>query len=278
MQPKSAQTLPEPSCETSQPPGLSPRREVLIWDPDWATDSHLHQLRALLAGCGAELHRLPQPATLGAGAFSRSSALVAVALGAGPAAGGPGLQVVAALKQRGFKVLGYGPGASSWPVGARARLLLAGAAVLLDSAATGFPEELRRLLAGHLRAEAGRRGEEERTRARMAELGLVGRTQAMLERVRWVLGHGPHTNLPVLITGAAGTGKELLAQAIARLDPRRCAGPFVAINCGAITPGLAESELFGHQRGAFTGAQQERMGLIRSAQGGVLFLDEVGEL
>src|SRR5262245_11915487 len=197
MQPKSAQTLPEPSCETSQPPGLSPRRAVLIWDPDWATDSHLHQLRALFASCGAELHRLPQSAALGDEEFSRFSSLAVVALGAGPAADSPGLQVVAALKQRGFKVLGYGPGASSWPVGARARLLLAGAAVLLDSAATGFPEELRRLLAGHLRAEAERRGEEERTRALMAELGLVGRSRAMLDVFRWLLRVGPLSDLPV---------------------------------------------------------------------------------
>jgi DNA-binding NtrC family response regulator len=248
---------------------------LIIWDPE---DSRLHQLRALFAGCGAELYRLPHSAALGDEEFSRFSRLAVVALGAGPAADGPGLQVVEALKQRGFKVLGYGSGVSSWPVGARARVLLAGAAVLLDSAATGFPEELRRLLAGHFRAEAERRGEEERTRARMAELGLVGRSRAMLDVFRWVLRVGPLSDLPVLITGETGTGKELLAQAIARLDPRRCAGPFVALNCSAITPGLAESELFGHQRGAFTGAQQERAGLIRSAQGGVLFLDEVGEL
>jgi transcriptional regulator with PAS, ATPase and Fis domain len=78
--------------------------------------------------------------------------------------------------------------------------------------------------------------------------------------------------------GETGTGKQVLAHAIHRLDPKRCDGPFVAVNCGAISPSLAESELFGHRRGAFTGADRERPGLIRSAQGGILFLDEIGEL
>jgi len=69
-----------------------------------------------------------------------------------------------------------------------------------------------------------------------------------------------------------------MAKAIHGLDPRRRQGPFVAVNCGAINPGLIETELFGHRRGAFTGAERNRKGLIRAAEGGVLFLDEVGEL
>jgi transcriptional regulator with PAS, ATPase and Fis domain len=86
------------------------------------------------------------------------------------------------------------------------------------------------------------------------------------------------SDLPFLITGETGTGKQVLAHAIHRLDPKRADGPFIAVNCGAISPGLAESEFFGHRRGAFTGADRERLGLVRSAQGGVLFLDEIGEL
>ncbi len=85
------------------------------------------------------------------------------------------------------------------------------------------------------------------------------------------------TDVPVLILGETGSGKELLARAVHERSPRR-AGPLVRVNCGAIAPDLMDSELFGHERGAFTGAIAERRGWFERAHGGTLFLDEIGDL
>jgi transcriptional regulator of acetoin/glycerol metabolism len=84
------------------------------------------------------------------------------------------------------------------------------------------------------------------------------------------------TDVPVLVFGETGTGKELAARAVHTLSQRK--GPFVALNCGALPETLVEAELFGAKRGAFSGAQADRLGLVRSADGGTLFLDEIGEL
>jgi DNA-binding NtrC family response regulator len=105
--------------------------------------------------------------------------------------------------------------------------------------------------------------------------GLVGRSAGML-RVFKQIAHAAASDVPVLITGETGTGKELVARAIHR-HSRRAAQPFVAVNCGAIAEGVLESELFGHVRGAFTGAVSDKKGLFEQAQGGVIFLDEIGE-
>jgi transcriptional regulator with GAF, ATPase, and Fis domain len=106
--------------------------------------------------------------------------------------------------------------------------------------------------------------------------GIVGACPGMLDVYRRVDKIAP-TDISVLITGETGTGKELIAQEIHRRSPR-ARGPFVTINCGAIPENLLESELFGHVRGAFTGAVTTKAGRFQAAIGGTLFLDEIGEL
>ena len=105
---------------------------------------------------------------------------------------------------------------------------------------------------------------------------LVGRSVG-LERVRRLVARVAASDANVLVRGETGTGKELVARAIHDGSPR-AAGPLVAVNCGALPEHLVESELFGHRRGAFTGADEHRAGLFEVADGGTLFLDEVGEL
>jgi two-component system NtrC family response regulator len=104
-------------------------------------------------------------------------------------------------------------------------------------------------------------------------LGTSPQMQAVFAFIRKVAG----TNAPVLLLGESGTGKEMAAAAIHRRSARKD-GPFVAINCNAIPENLLESELFGHEKGSFTGAHVQRKGLLEAASGGTLFLDEIGEL
>ena len=108
------------------------------------------------------------------------------------------------------------------------------------------------------------------------EDGLVGRTPAMQEVFKRIALVAP-TDACVMLAGESGTGKELVARAIHHYS-RRNSGPFVAVNIAALSPTVAESELFGHVRGAFTGAEQPRQGLLVEASGGTLFLDEVAEI
>jgi len=109
-----------------------------------------------------------------------------------------------------------------------------------------------------------------------APCGIVGQTAA-IDAVRRLIERLAPAPSTVLITGETGTGKELVAEAMHRMSPRAGA-PFVKINCGALPETLVESELFGHERGAFTGAAQARPGRFELAHGGTLFLDEIGEL
>ena len=108
------------------------------------------------------------------------------------------------------------------------------------------------------------------------ETMIIGSHPKIVEVYKAVARVAP-TQVPVLVRGETGTGKELVARALHRYG-RTPGGPMVAINCGAIPSGLLESELFGHRRGAFTGADRDHRGAVEAADGGTLFLDEVGEL
>jgi len=129
------------------------------------------------------------------------------------------------------------------------------------------------------RALAKRHLEQELAALRAAqprEDGIVGSSPAILRLKEMIRRVGP-TDIPVMVLGPSGSGKELIARALHAASPR-CAAPFVAVHCGAIPGELLESELFGHLKGSFTGAHQDRPGLVTTANGGTLFLDELGEM
>ncbi|NOJ79431.1 sigma-54-dependent transcriptional regulator [Myxococcus xanthus] len=121
--------------------------------------------------------------------------------------------------------------------------------------------------------------EENRSLRQQVERGspmLVGRSPALLEVYKHVA-RAAASNVPVLITGETGTGKEMVARALHKRSPRMN-GPFIPVDCGAITESLMESELFGHAKGSFTGASGARRGVFEEASGGTLFLDEIGDV
>src|SRR5919202_5435759 len=125
------------------------------------------------------------------------------------------------------------------------------------------------------RERPGTTGELPPTPVYASDIDLIGVSAAFVEVMKLV-GRVAGTSLPVLITGESGTGKEVVARAIHRRSPR-AGGAFVAVNCGAIPSELIESELFGHVRGAFTGAERDRRGLLQEADGGTILLDEITE-
>jgi len=136
--------------------------------------------------------------------------------------------------------------------------------------------ELTRTVASALEQARTTRSPDKPDQEAHERLPLLGRSQAMQEVYR-VIARVVPTDLSVLVFGESGTGKELVARALHDLGPRRTA-PFVAVNMAAIPRELIESELFGHERGAFTGAQARTAGRFEQAQGGTLFLDEIGDM
>jgi DNA-binding NtrC family response regulator len=141
------------------------------------------------------------------------------------------------------------------------------------------PKQLEGMLArimrpSALRAELSSVGEEWTRSGRFGH--LWGRTEPM-QRIYHQIARVTGTSVSVLITGESGTGKELVARTLHELSRRRHA-PFLAINCGAISPHLIESEIFGHEKGSFTGADRQHLGFFERANGGTLFLDEITEM
>jgi DNA-binding NtrC family response regulator len=129
---------------------------------------------------------------------------------------------------------------------------------------------------GHAYGYAGLNGRADMATVGKRDMALIGHSAA-IQHLRRQIAKMAHTNAPVLIWGESGSGKELTAQAIHQQSPR-ASGPFIAVNCGAIPASLIQSELFGYERGAFTGASKDKQGLIEAASGGTLFLDEIGDL
>lgn len=249
---------------------------VLCWD---ANPGRLNLVARVIKSCGAEAKEIRETSHLSRAGYSRTRQSIAlVALGDSQLQATDILNVIRPLKLKGFKVISYAPDIFSWPIALRCRALLSGASLLFDSSSPAFSEELTKALTKVLKTEVEEHLEEERINKRMNDLGIVGESARMMSVFRWVVRVSALSDFAVLINGETGTGKELIANALHRLDAKRRNGPFIAANCGAISSGLAESELFGHRRGAFTGAETERKGLFRSAKGGILFLDEIGEL
>src|SRR6186997_3635464 len=106
--------------------------------------------------------------------------------------------------------------------------------------------------------------------------GIIGNSP-LLNRAIDIASQVSPTDMSVLITGESGSGKESFSKIIHHLSPRKH-GPFIAVNCGAIPEGTIDSELFGHEKGSFTGAHEARKGYFEMVNGGTIFLDEVGEL
>lgn len=151
---------------------------------------------------------------------------------------------------------------------------LKGVTALLDESDPTFFDQLRaKVTLGLARTKAT-----EEAPAFPEHLTLVGSSAEMHGIRDFARKAADLSDVPVLITGETGTGKEVVARAIHHLDAKRAKKPFIAVNCSAISSTLAESELFGHKRGAFTGANADRQGFFRAAHGGVLFLDEISEL
>ena len=229
-----------------------------------------------ISSCGAQFERLSDP-HFDAHELSVCDAAI-VSLQNAAEDSDPSIALVSEIHAAGLTVIAHGSHLAEWPVRDKCRALLAGAGPLLDNGQRRFRAVAPTALDRTLATLEHERDDERRTRELASSNGIIGTSSALMEAFRQAVRLSTLSDLPVLICGDTGTGKELFASAIHALDPKRCDQDIVAVNCAAISASVAESELFGHVRGAFTGAHQDHGGLFGAAEGGVLFLDEIGEL
>jgi transcriptional regulator with GAF, ATPase, and Fis domain len=261
-------------------PLQKPRRDLNVLICDWRQDRGRH-LERWIATLGAAVHVVV--GRLDGLENVEAFGLALVAVDADPPLSSEvaietHLAAIEQLRHRSIPAICYGHGSQRWPLWIRCRILLAGALTLLDSCGAEFERELGREVQARVETALSEGALDGRLAAALAELGIVGSSSALHRVLRAIDRSARLSDMPVLLLGESGTGKELLARAVHRLDPGRCKGPFVAINCAALTKTLAEADLFGHRKGVFSGADRERAGFVRGASGGVLFLDEVAEL
>jgi two-component system, NtrC family, nitrogen regulation response regulator GlnG len=249
--------------------------QILVWP---STESLQHTLQIELELPNTIVRALPTTAEAEYGNFAANVICAVVALERDATSFEAGLRVVRKLQGRGVPTFALGADLADWPLAARCQVLLSGTQTIFESKSQAGLSPLRAAISRKIHERIRESEEQKNLREIMKQHGIVGESPSMLEVFRRVLRISRLSDLPVMLHGESGTGKELLARAIYRLDPKRSRGAFVALNCSAMSKELAESELFGHRRGAFTGAEHTRKGLIRSADGGVLLLDEIGDL
>ena len=269
-----AERIPDRPFASRAGDGPSRTPSIAIWDGVPARLDHLAQILAQSVGAC----RVVDAAATVRGPLPRGCVAAIVALGQPFSSRAESLEVIRHFRDEGLIVVAYEHGVSALPVGAQCLPLVVGAHEVLDSAESDFDLKLINAITSRCERAAAASEQAEHLRTAMKQLGLVASCSAMVNLFEVIVKVASFSELPVLISGETGTGKEKVARAIHRLDARRARGPFVAVNCAAISPALAESELFGHKRGSFTGAERDRKGWFRAAHGGVLFLDELGEL
>jgi transcriptional regulator with GAF, ATPase, and Fis domain len=255
---------------------MIPRRlPVLVVDSDARRRTGLARVASTLGG---QVVELGSPNDIDGSPSAGRFELAIVEVADVTAAGGEGLAALARLlRGSDATLICHSAGLLSWPIGARCELLLLGASLLLDTRQSTFDKDVNEEVSRCMQRRRPLAADEGLLET-MRDVGIVGQSPPMLRMFQMIARFAPLSELPVLVTGETGTGKEVVVNAIRRLDTKRAHRPFIPVNCAALPKAIAEAELFGHRRGAFSGAESHRLGLVRAADGGTLFLDEIGDL